>query len=68
MLERGLERGPPCQQRRRTYWVNAYYVKCMQLPERLPILGLALGTSPLNHPTSWVMEWSSGAGLPGVES
>lgn len=49
MLERGLERGPPCQQRRRTYWVNAYCVKCMQVPERLSILGLALGTSVIQH-------------------
>ena len=29
MLERGLERGPQCQPRRRTYWVNAYCVKFM---------------------------------------
>lgn len=68
MLERGLERGPPCQPRRRTSWVNAYCVKFMQFPERLSILGLALGISPLNYPTLWVTELSSGAGLPGVES
>ena len=68
MLERGLERGPPCQPRRRTSWVKAYCVKFMQFPERLSILGLALGISPLNHPTLWVTELSSGAGLPGVES